>query len=63
MLRCLLDLVILMLGLKTSAELIVVRFMGDVVSYRSQCIVGATVALSPDHRERESPSAMFIRNK
>lgn len=58
--RRLLELVILGLGLKTSAKLIVVRFMSDVASYRSQRIVGATVATSTDHRERESPSAIFL---
>ena len=38
------------IGPKTSTALILVRFMGDVVSYWSQRAVGAKVKLSPDHR-------------
>ena len=32
--------------LETTSQLIVMRFMGDVVSYRSQCIVKPTITLS-----------------
>lgn len=61
-LRRLMGLAILCFALDSALELILNAFWGRKRRYGSQRVVGPTEALSTDHRERASPSAIFLRN-